>query len=107
VFKIKFKLPAMLSSSFGSLEFITLVAPMAKICSFLSGFELKAITSQPHLLRNFKAMWPRPPIPITPTLSVGFTPAIIIGLKTVIPPQSSGPAFFVSIPSGSRIAEDQ
>jgi hypothetical protein len=30
------------------------------------------------------AMCPKPPIPITPTLSVGFTPAKIIGIKKIL-----------------------
>jgi len=50
------------------------------------------------------ARCPRPPMPITPTLCVGFTSNCTIGLNTVIPPQNSGPAVFASIPSGNGVA---
>jgi hypothetical protein len=35
--------------------------------SVLSGLELKAVISQPHALSSLMAIWPKPPMPITPT----------------------------------------
>ncbi len=107
VFKIKFNVPAIPSKASGFVESTTWCAPIFKITSFLFGLELKAVTSQPQAFKNLIAICPSPPTPITPTLSVGFTPDNTMGLKTVIPPQNKGPAFAISNPLGNGITHDQ
>ncbi len=52
-------------------EFMKLVAPSARASSSFAGVDEKAVTSQPQALRNCRAIWPSPPIPMTATLSVG------------------------------------
>jgi len=44
---------------------------------------------------------------IPPTVSVGFAPANMIGLKTVIPPHNDGPSLFKSIPLAKGMAQNQ
>jgi len=66
------------------------VAPNSIASPFFASL-VKATTSQPQALRNIRARWPKPPMPTTPTRSVGFTSNCNSGLKTVVPPQNSGP----------------
>ena len=65
------------------------------------------MTSQPQALRNCRARWPRPPMPTTPTLSVGRMPRSAMGAKTVMPPQKSGPELSGSSAAGSFTAHSQ
>jgi hypothetical protein len=102
-----FNCPRIDCNAVASFESTTLVAPIAMISSCLDLLELKATTSQPQYFRNCKARWPNPPIPITPTLSVGLISADWIALKTVIPPHNNGPAFAISMPCGSGMIHDQ
>ena len=51
-------------------------------------------------------MCPKPPMPTTPTRLVGLA-YIISGLKTVMPPHSSGPASAKLVPSGNGMAQAQ
>ncbi len=102
--RMKSKLPATASSCPGSRELTIRCAPISRASSAFASVEVKAVTSHPHLERNCTAMWPRPPIPMTPTRSVGRTSNCTIGLKTVMPPQKSGPALAMSTPSGNGIA---
>ena len=107
VFNMNFNFPETISNCFESFELITLLAPISSISASFEEFELKAITSHPQCFRNFIAKWPNPPIPITPTESVGFIFDKYIGLNTVIPPHNNGPVLLKSIPSGIGIAQDQ
>ena len=68
---IRFKAPAMEANCFSSREFTTRCAPSFIASAVFESLDENAITSQPHLLRNWSAIWPSPPIPITPTRSVG------------------------------------
>lgn len=91
--RMKLREPAIFFSCSLSRVLTVLWAPNLSASSRLESLEVKAVTSHPHLLRKASARWPKPPIPITPTRSVGWTLFWTMGLKTVIPPQKSGPAF--------------
>jgi len=74
VLRIRSKLPARFAISSSLRELTTKSAPNRLASSALSGDEEKAVTSQPHLLKNCRARWPRPPIPITATFADGLMP---------------------------------
>ena len=55
--------------------------------------------------RKFDCTWPSPPMPTTPTRSVGLTSNCCNGPNTVTPLQSSGPASYAFSSSGRVIAQ--
>ena len=74
-------------------------APSASASSFLDVVDERAVTVRPSALANLIAMWPRPPNPRTPTLSLCFV-CCTSGVQTVCPPHSSGAVVAESHSSG-------
>ena len=107
VMSTKSRLPAAAFSSALSTLDSVLCAPKASASSRLEGDEVKAVTSQPQARANLTARCPRPPMPTTPTRSVGLIACSTKGRKTVPPPHISGPAAAGSSASGSGTAQLQ
>ena len=81
------------------------VAPRARAWSSLSCDVEIAVTSQPNAARNCTARCPSPPMPTTAVFIQGATPKWSIGVNTVVPAHSKGPARPDSIASGIGIAK--
>jgi len=69
--RMKSSEPAIRPSAAASRELTKCCAPSARASVSLSALEENAVTAQPHACRNRIARWPSPPMPITPTRSVG------------------------------------
>ena len=104
---IRSNLPASFFSASASPVATTWCAPNARAASSFEALVVNAVTSQPQARQNFSAMWPRPPIPTTPTRAVGEMPSSRSGANTVMPPHSSGPHSAASRPSGSGTTQTQ
>ena len=97
---IKSKCPAAQAKSSWSRVFKVWYAPKDTASRALLSLDVNAVTSQPHAFKNCSAKCPKPPMPITATLSVGLISNWTKGLKTVMPAQNKGPAEARLIPSG-------
>src|SRR5262249_38215557 len=100
------KRPASFLIAAESLVEATWVAPNPFASLNFLSLDVNAVTSHPYAAANFTAICPSPPMPITPTRSVGLA-YLTSGAKTVIPPHMSGPDSAGSSFSGSGTVQAQ
>ena len=84
----------------GSVLTTILSAPNFFNKSFFFSEVVKAVTCFPILCKNWIAIWPNPPHPITPVVFISSVKNFFIGLYVVIPAQNKGAAFSILNPSG-------
>ena len=93
VLMIRSRLPAAAFKLFGSVETTKLSAPISLAAASLLGEVEMAVTVLPMALASWTPIWPRPPMPTTPTLLPPLSaPLLTSGVNTVIPAQKTGPA---------------
>ena len=79
VSRMKWNVPASAFSASGSRVSTTASAPSRRASSSLPGEVVNCVTCAPNECANFKAMWPSPPRPTTPTFCPGCTFQCFIG----------------------------